>query len=234
MLATAARQAAVYVVHVRSCLASPVRSESSTHGMRETKSESGGTGVIIDANGLILTNEHVVRNSEKLFVLLPDGSEQCVECFAVDRHYDLALLRIRRVGLPAVRPARDIAHATQGAVVAIGWPDAEDRQLDRIGIVTRSSVSLQDELDPSRRRDYGDLIESTAGIEPGFSGGPLLDTRGQLVGLTVAGSGLARTRPTRAYAIPFNTEVRQAVETLRRTVEVVPASPTKDQPLAQR
>ena len=233
-LVTAARKAAACIVHIRAYRTASLPPEKPGDGMRETTSESGGTGVIIDPSGLVLTNEHVIRNSRQLLVLLPDGSEQRVECFAIDSHYDLALLRIHRDGLMAIRPATDGAQTAQSPVIAVGWPDAGAAQLDRPGIVTRPSVSLQNELDPSRRRDYGQLIESTAGVEPGFSGGPLLDTEGRLVGLTVAASGLARTRPTRAYAIPFDAKVRRAVADLRRLVEVIPDATAVDQPLARR
>ena len=84
----------------------------------------------------------------------------------------------------------------------------------RPGVVTRASASMQEELDPTGQRDYRRLIESTAELAPGFSGGPLLNAAGRLVGLNVAVSGAPGDR--RGYAIPFDARMGEVVARLAR------------------
>ena len=80
-----------------------------------------------------------------------------------------------------------------------------------MGVVTRGRRSLQRELDPTGRRDYGDLVETTVKLEPGFSGGPLLDLKGRLVGLNVAVTGSPGTDRQRGYTIPFDNPMHEAI-----------------------
>lgn len=96
--------------------------------------------------------------------------------------------------------------------MAIGWSDPGGPACVRTGVVTDTSASLQNELDPTQQRCYGRLIENTAQIEPGFSGGPLIDAAGRLIGLNVAVSGSREGR--RAYAIQLSQSVHQVVARL--------------------
>ena len=156
---------------------------------------SGGTGVVIRAEGLIVTTGHVVQDAADIKVVFQDGSWAPPTRVVLDRQFDLAVLRIDVPGLDTLTPApQPVMMGTP--VVALGKP----------------SLSLQEGLDSGGLHDYGNLIESTAALEAGFSGGPLLDRRGRLVGLNVAvlESGSVR----RGYAIPFNEEVREAVARL--------------------
>ena len=199
------------VVHVQTVIRRPAVRPGIGDAVRPASKRSGGTGVVIGPEGLILTNEHVVRDAADVCVVLSDGSRCAVEQVVVDDRLDLAVLRIDR---SALRPLTLVhAPANYGnAIIAVGWSDPGGAACARTGVVTNASASLQNELDPTQRRRYDRLIESTARIEPGFSGGPLLDDKGRLIGLNVAVSGAVDGR--RAYAIPCSARIQQVVADL--------------------
>lgn len=208
-----ARSAARSVVHIQTLLVRGSAVAAVSDGPRQTATTSGGSGVVIADEGLILTNEHVVRNAVEIVVLLSDGSRYPVRRIASDVRRDLAVLRIDRCRLPALQPA-EILPGPHSPIVTIGRPAPGGGDQPRVGMVTRTSASLQERIDPRRDRDYGALIESTAAIEPGFSGGPLLDAAGRLIGLSVAVSGCGSPERTRAYAIPFNADTCRTIARL--------------------
>lgn len=172
---------------------------------------SGGTGVVVDPSGLILTNAHVIEHASEIKVVLDDGCRLSARAVAANTHFDLALVQIDRFDLPALSPASLDPIARQ-PVLAVGRPPGAEELLLRRGVVTRRVASLQAELDPAGLSDYSRLIESTAQIEPGFSGGPLLDRRGRLVGINVAVAEY--TDGTFGYALRFDDAEVSAVRRL--------------------
>ncbi|MFQ5461884.1 MAG: S1C family serine protease [Phycisphaerae bacterium] len=181
-------------------------------------SRSGGSGVVIAADGLILTNEHVVRRAEHITVVLHDGRECPVHSVVVHPWLDLAVLRIDSDGLNPLVPAQ-ASLKPQDAVVAVSAEVDCEVHLVRSGVLTKPRVSLQRELDPSGRRAYKDLLESTVSLEPGFSGGPLLTTSGAFVGINVAATGQEGRRAKRGYAIAFDERNREAIQLLARAAD---------------
>lgn len=177
---------------------------------RATSTRSGGTGVVISSNGLILTNKHVVRYAKEVTVLFHDGAEYPVEVIVVHPRLDLAILKIDQIQLQATLPSLEPLKSGT-PVVAVSCTTDHPDHCYRTGRVTNERKSLQRELDPARRTDYGNLVETTVKLEPGFSGGPLLDSQGHLVGLNVAVTGSAGTNRHRGYAIPFNRRMYEAV-----------------------
>lgn len=182
-------------------------------GVRKASISEGGTGVVISSGGLILTNEHVVRHALATTVVLHDGSEHVVVSIVVHPRLDLAVLRIERTDLQPIVRAKGAPRAGI-PVVAVSYKSDKSEQNIRTGVITEPRRSLQRELDPTRRNDYGQLIETTARLEPGFSGGPLLDSKGRLVGLNVAVSGCPGTDQHRGYALPLNEVNSRAVARL--------------------
>ena len=173
---------------------------------------TGGTGVVVAPDGLILTNEHVCRDAAEVYVVLPDGRKLPVEHIVVDRQLDLAMLKIAATGLPALpMSTRPLSRGLP--VVAVGRVEPDEPVTSRPGVILSTVVSLQQILDPTRTRDYAGLIESTTRLEPGFSGGPLLDSAGRLIGLNVAAGSANGAH--RGYAIPLGGAVRAAVYRLR-------------------
>lgn len=172
---------------------------------------SGGTGVVVDPSGLILTNAHVIEQARAIRVVLDDGHRLSARAVAANVHFDLALVQVDRFDLPALSPA-SLDPVARQPVLAVGRPPGAEKLLLRRGVVTRRVASLQAELDPAGLSDYSRLIESTAQIEPGFSGGPLLDRRGRLVGINVAVAEY--TDGTFGYALRFDHSEMLAVRHL--------------------
>ncbi len=201
------------VVQIRTTLESPYFNDKRVALAQRISPRSGGTGVVIGSGGIILTNAHVLRDATAVTVVLSDGSEHGIERVVIDPHLDLAVIRIGDIDVEPLRPV-DLPPELGAFVVAVSLPGADVARAVRPGVVTNPSMSLQTQLDPRRTRNYDGLIESTTRIEPGFSGGPLLDGRGRLVGLNVAVAGPTDTVLHRGYALPFNNRTRTAVERL--------------------
>ena len=134
-----------------------------------------GSGVIVRADGYIATNEHVVRGATELRVKLADGRMLLATLIGADKGLDLALLKIAAAGLPVV-PLGDSSTLQVGEpVMAIGSPFGLD-QTATVGIVSALDRTL--ELKPNGR-----FIQTDANINVGNSGGPLINRRGQAIGI---------------------------------------------------
>lgn len=204
--------AADSLVHVVTVLRATPADASPSSGQQAMSFCTGGSGVIVAADGLILTSEHVCRDAAEIRVVLPDGRELPVEHLVVDRRLDLAVLKIAATGLPALTVSSRPLQPGM-SVVAVARVEPDRPVTIRPGVIVATVVSLQQLLDPTLTRDYAGLIESTTRLEPGFSGGPLLDSAGRLIGLNVA-AGTA-DGAHRGYAIPLGGAVRAAVYRLR-------------------
>jgi len=132
-----------------------------------------GSGFIISADGYVMTNAHVVDGADKVVVTLPDKREFKAKIVGADKRSDVALVKIEGTGLPVVRIG-DINRLRVGEwVVAIGSPFGLDNT------VTAGIVS-------AKQRDTGDylpLIQTDVAVNPGNSGGPLINMRGEVVGI---------------------------------------------------
>lgn len=216
-----ARDAAAAVVHVRTTIAGRTATtaapagEAPAHLSTGGPQTSGGTGVIIDETGLVVTCAHVVLDAATIAVVLPDGTHYPVSGLAIDADTDVALIKIAADHLPALSPAAD-PPSLGTAVVALGRPRPHDIAA-RPGLVTCDSTSLQEQLDPARRRDYSDLLESSTPLDPGFSGGPLLDAAGRLIGLNVASAGATTAHP-RGLALRFDERLHGVLQRLRQSL----------------
>jgi S1-C subfamily serine protease len=170
-----------------------------------------GSGVIVAADGLIVTNDHVVDDAESIAVTLADGRRFTATVVGHDPKTDLAVLRIDATGLPAATWGDSDGLEVGEMVWAIGNPYGLDRTLT-YGIV--SAVG--------RRAYYGDtlhdFLQTDAAINPGNSGGPLVDVHGSVVGITIG--VMSATAKGIGFAIPSNA-ARKVVEALvaRRPVE---------------
>lgn len=172
---------------------------------RDGKQEGIGSGVIIDANGLIATCLHVIGEGRGISIELADGRKfDVTEVHASDRKLDLAILRINARSLPALRLG-DATKLKQGeSVVAMGNPAGLEHSVVQ-GVV-------------SARRDFDgvELIQLAIPIEPGNSGGPLLDLTGRVQGLLNMKSAVTANL---GFAIPVN-----ALQRLLETPNPIPIS----------
>jgi S1-C subfamily serine protease len=160
-----------------------VSSAAERAGPAVVKVESGrggGSGVIFDSGGRILTNEHVVRGRVQVQVTLADGRRLTATVTAADPRLDIAVLRVAAKDLPVAELYNGPLKVGQ-LVVAIGNPYGLS------WTVTAGVVSaLGRELPVSRGLALRDLIQTDVPINPGNSGGPLVDAQGRVVGITTA------------------------------------------------
>ena len=139
----------------------------------EDQPKGVGSGFILSADGYIMTNAHVVDDSVKVIVTLPDKREFKAKIIGVDRRTDVAVVKIDATNLPAVKIG-DVSKLRVGEwVMAIGSPFGLDNS------VTAGIVS-------AKQRDTGEFlpfIQTDVAINPGNSGGPLINMRGEVVGI---------------------------------------------------
>ena len=168
--------------------------------LRPVPMESGtGSGAIIDTQGHIVTNFHVIREAERLEVTLPDKTKHIAKVVGSDPNNDLAVIQIDlpRAGLIPIPVGTSKGLQVGQKVLAIGNPYGLERSLTT-GIISSLGRSIQAE----NGRVIEDIIQTDAAINPGNSGGPLLNSEGQIIGINTAivsgGVGLG-------FAIPADT-----------------------------
>ncbi|CAA9256795.1 MAG: HtrA protease/chaperone protein [uncultured Chloroflexi bacterium] len=143
-----------------------------------------GSGVIIDPEGIVLTNYHVIRNATQLDVALSDRTRYTGRVLGTDPQNDLAVVRLVDApgGLPVV-PLGELEDIKPGALaIAIGNPGGLQRSVT-VGVVSGLNRTLRD---TPARAPIREVIQTDAAINPGNSGGPLLNSRGELIGINTA------------------------------------------------
>jgi len=160
------------------------------HFGRDGREDGVGAGFIISEDGLIATSLHVIGEARPITVQLADGKRhEVMEVFASDRNFDLAIIRIAGRKLPAL-PLGDSDSLKQGAaVIALGNPLGLEHS------VVRGVVSARREVEGV------EMIQVAIPIEPGNSGGPLLDLKGRVHGVLTLKSAMTRNL---GFAMPAN------------------------------
>ena len=154
-----------------------------------------GSGFIIDQEGYILTNEHVVHKAEKIKVTLSDGREFDGKVIGSDTTSDMAIVKIKADHLPMVTLGDSDKLRVGEIVVAIGNPYGL-QQTVTMGVVSAEGRSI-----PVEGHTYRNFIQTDTAINPGNSGGPLLNTKGEVVGINTAIIAYAQGI---GFAIPIN------------------------------
>jgi serine protease Do len=146
---------------------------------RPYEQQGAGSGWIIDEDGLIVTNNHVVEGAESVTVTLADGRTFPAETIRTDQLSDLAIIKINAHNLPAAKVGDSNILRVGDWVVAIG---------NSLGLgisATKGIVSAKDiSLSVSEGQTLDDLIQTDAAINPGNSGGPLVNMAGEVIGIT--------------------------------------------------
>jgi len=146
---------------------------------RKYKSSALGSGVIVNENGFILTNNHVVKGADEIKVILYDKREFKGKVVGTDPRTDLSVVKIEATNLPTLTLGDSSKLKTGDVVLAIGNPFGLNQTIT-MGIVSavgRSNIGLA---------DFEDFIQTDAAINPGNSGGALVNGRGELVGINTA------------------------------------------------
>jgi len=177
-----------------------------------------GTGVIVSANGDVITNAHVVMSAKRIQIRLRDPSASAqraggqprtvpAEVVGIDKESDLALLKIAGTNWKSLR-FTDSAHLRQGQVVfAVGSPMGLDNSVS-MGIIS----AVERQLDTDSNQAY---IQTDAPINPGNSGGPLINTHGEIVGINTFIFTSSGGNEGLGFAIPSNL-VRDVYAQLKR------------------
>ncbi|MEO6171125.1 MAG: Do family serine endopeptidase [Lysobacter sp.] len=136
-----------------------------------------GSGFVISGDGYVLTNFHVIDGADKVTVTLPDRREFVAEVIGSDEQYDVAVLKIKADGLRWLRAGNSTSVEAGQWVVAIGSPFGLDHS------VTAGIVSAVGRSNPYSGQSYVPFIQTDVAINRGNSGGPLLNTSGEVVGI---------------------------------------------------
>lgn len=210
----------IVAVQVTRRTASEIRSPDADHSLAPAPAAEDlhGAGVILDSAGLVATAAHVVRGADVIHVVTSDGQRCRAATVGADPYSDLAVVRISAGRLTSATLG-DAGNLRRGqAVVAFGnpWGIASDGQASvALGIVSgldRAAPMSDAGLDAA----IGGLIQTSAAINPGDSGGALVDLRGRIVGLitriqTTSGAGQGV-----GFAIPINPRTREILAALSR------------------
>lgn len=165
-----------------------------------------GSGAIIDTDGHILTNNHVVESAQALQVTLPDGRTFEAQVVGRDPATDLAVIQIHGDNLPTIPLGDSDSLQTGQFVVAIGNAlGLEGGPTVTVGVVSALDRTIQEENGAS----IAGLIQTDAAINPGNSGGPLVNLRGELIGINTATAG-ATSEGFQPSGIGFAISVNEA------------------------
>jgi serine protease DegQ len=183
---------------------------------QEEKQESLGSGVIVSANGYILTNNHVVEAADQIEVALADGRTVTAKLVGTDPETDLAVIKIELNNLPAIMFGNAEQAKVGDVVLAIGNPFGvgETITMGIISALGRNNLRIN---------AIENFIQTDAAINPGNSGGALVDTNGNLLGINTAIFSRSGGSLGIGFAIPVST-AKQVMESIIRTGHVVRGS----------
>ncbi|MBI4689675.1 MAG: DegQ family serine endoprotease [Nitrospirae bacterium] len=164
---------------------------------RERKESGLGSGVIVDRDGYILTNSHVIKDADEIKVKLSDKREFKGKVVGIDQKTDLAVVKIDSDNLPVIKWGDSDKMRVGETVIAIGNPFGLNQTVTS-GIVSatgRANVGIA---------DYEDFIQTDAAINPGNSGGALVNIKGELIGINTAIFSTSGGYMGIGFAIPSN------------------------------
>ncbi len=210
------------VVHIKTTYNNPSASRDQMQDMFEEffggrrrpqgPAMGSGSGVIISEDGYIVTNNHVVENADKIDVILPDKRSLIGKVIGRDANTDLALIKIEGSGYPIVRLGNSDNVRVGEWVLAVGYPFALNTTVTagivsakgrQIGILDQNIVpGPNGELQP--RTAIESFIQTDAAINRGNSGGALVNTKGELIGVNAAIASQSGSYEGYGFAIPVN------------------------------
>lgn len=166
-----------------------------------------GSGFLISSDGFILTNEHVVHEASEIVVTTTDGKQYTATVTGSDQKYDVALLKITGENFPFI-PFGDSDDLIIGEwAIALGNPfglfDVSSKPTVTVGVISANGMNFSEVAG----RTYDDMIQTDASINGGNSGGPLVNSQGECIGINafiISGSENSRGSVGIGFAIPIN------------------------------
>jgi len=180
---------------------------------RKHKTTSLGSGVILKSDGYIITNNHVIKDAEKINVTTVDNKTYVGKVIGTDPKTDIAVIKIAANNLSTINMGDSDSLRVGEVVIAIGSPYGLNQTVT-MGIVSatgRSNVGIS---------DYEDFIQTDAAINPGNSGGALVNTKGELIGINTAIFSTSGGYQGIGFAIPINV-IKRVVDSLIKNGKVV-------------
>jgi len=194
---------------------------STGNGQSTVTQQGGGSGFIITSDGLIVTNKHVVSDAAaKYTVYTNDKKTYDATVVALDPTMDLALMKIEATGLPVVELGASDNLQVGQKVVAIGNALAEFENTVTEGVLSAigRSITASDGSGANGETLNG-LLQTDAAINSGNSGGPLVNLRGQVIGMNTA-TAAKSTAEGIGFAIPID-DLKSAIESVKKTGKIV-------------
>jgi serine protease Do len=171
-----------------------------------------GSGVVVSAEGHIITNNHVVDQVDDIEVQMSDGRTKKAKLVGADARVDLAVLKVDEPGIKPLKFGDSDAMQAGDFVIAIGNPFGFEET------VTDGIISSKGR--PNRVDGYGEYLQTNAAINPGNSGGPLINLRGEIIGINTAIYTRGGGSEGIGFAIPSNT-VHTALESLLKNGRII-------------
>ena len=173
-----------------------------------------GSGFLISADGYILTNDHVAGNAKTITITMTNKEKYQAELVGTDLLSDISLLKINGLNLPFIPLGNSDEVLTGEWVIALGNPfglfEISDKPTVTVGVVCATGMNLQ----ANGERYYRNMIQTDAAINSGNSGGPLVNTLGEVIGVNAVIYTPNQGSIGLGFAIPIN-KVRKVVEELR-------------------
>ena len=188
---------------------------------RTASQQAAGTGIIVRADGLILTNKHVVEGGQSFTVIATDGKEyKDAKVVAKDPSNDIAFLKVEASGLTAATLGDSSAVEVGQTVIAIGNALGQFQNTVTTGVISGKSRPITAGDSSSGTENLQNLFQTDAAINPGNSGGPLVDIEGKVIGMNtaVAGEGAQNI----GFAIPID-EVKGDIANVNSSGKIVKA-----------
>lgn len=214
------------VVHIKTTYSASARGNDPFDAFREffggpnnrnrAPQQASGSGVIITSDGYVVTNNHVVENADKIEVVLNDKRSYNAKVIGLDPNTDLAVLKIEEKNLPFVKYGNSDAVKVGEWVLAVGNPFNLTSTVTA-GIVSAKgrTIGLLGNANDPNSRPLESFIQTDAAINRGNSGGALVNTNGELIGVNAAIASQTGTYEGYGFAIPINL-VKKVVDDLRQ------------------
>lgn len=183
------------------------------------QAQGGGTGFVITADGLILTNKHVVSEANTTYtVFTSDGKSYPAKVQSVDPLNDLAVIKIDANNLPVVELGDSDQLQIGQWVMAIGNALAKFNNTVTVGVISAKERQIQaSDSTGSSSETLDGLLQTDAAINPGNSGGPLVNLKGQVIGINTA---VASNAQGIGFAIPINT-AKTAIDSIKKSGQII-------------
>jgi serine protease Do len=186
----------------------------------ERREIGGGSGFLVSADGMIVTNRHVVEQEDAEYtVFLNDGTKHNAKIVARDQLNDIAVIKIDANNLPFLTFADSSALQVGQTAIAIGNSLGELQNTVSTGVVSGLSRSITAGNGRGQSEQLNEVIQTDAAINVGNSGGPLLNLSGQVIGVNVA---IAQGSQNVGFALPAN-DIKKVVESIQETGKITRA-----------